>query len=51
VNDGGDEGWPITSDADLTPIEQLIMQVATNDALVSPAMPLMYRQFMREKQG
>jgi hypothetical protein len=32
------------------PIEQLIMQIAANDAPVSPAMPLMYGQFMKEKQ-
>jgi hypothetical protein len=33
------------------PIEQPTMQIATNDAQVSPTMPLMCEQFMREEQG
>jgi hypothetical protein len=51
VNAGGDEGWSITSDAGLMPVEQLIMQIATSDAQVIPTMPLMYGVFMREERG
>jgi hypothetical protein len=51
VNVGGDEGWPIPSDVGLRPIEQLIMQIATNDAQVNPTMRLLYGQFMTEEHG
>jgi hypothetical protein len=51
VNAGGDAGWPNTSDAGLTPVEQLIMQIATSDAQVIPTMPLVYGEFMREERG
>src|SRR5580704_14463663 len=51
VNAGGDEGWPITSDAGLMPVEQLIMLIATRDAQAIPPIPLMYEEFMTEDRG
>jgi hypothetical protein len=48
VNEGGDEGWPITSNGGLMPVEQLIMQI---DAQVNPTMPLMYGEFIKEVEA
>jgi len=51
VNEGDDEGWSNTSDAGLMPIEQLLMQIATSDARVTPTMSLMHGEFMRQERG
>jgi hypothetical protein len=33
------------------PIEQLLMQIATSDARVTPTMSLMHGEFMRQERG
>ena len=45
---GVDEGRPITLDG-LTSVEQLITQIAPNDAQVNPTMPLLYGAVMVEE--
>jgi hypothetical protein len=45
VNEGGDEGCPMDSDAGLMAVEQLIMEIAAGNAQAIPATPLMYGEF------
>jgi len=41
VNDGGDDGWRIASDAGLTRNEQPMLQIAASAAQMNAAMPFM----------
>jgi hypothetical protein len=50
VNDGGD-GGSVTSEADLTPLEQPVTQIVTSDAQVKPTMPFRCEEFTGEQPG